>query len=71
MALADHALYRAKNMGRNRWQCYRPNEPALRDAIQERGIEEVRSMLRINTEHAFALGLIEVVEQVTSDVQVP
>ena len=71
MALADHALYRAKNMGRNRWQCYRPSEPALRDAIQERGIEEVRSMLRINTEHAFALGLIEVVEQVTSDVQVP
>jgi diguanylate cyclase (GGDEF)-like protein len=70
LALADHALYGAKNAGRNRWQCYRSNEPALRSAIEKSGIEEVRHLLRINTEHAVALGLIEVVEQVSSDVQV-
>jgi diguanylate cyclase (GGDEF)-like protein len=70
LALADHALYRAKNTGRNRWQCYRPNEPTLRAAIQKRGIEEVRRLLHIHTDVAFEMGLIEVVEQVSSDVQV-
>ena len=70
LALADHALYAAKNAGRNRWQCYRPNEPALRSAIQERGLEEVRRLLYMHTDMAFEMGLIEVVEQVTSDVQV-
>lgn len=70
LALADHALYRAKKAGRNCWQCYRPNEAALRVAIQSHGIEEVRRLLRMHTEQAFEMGLIEVVEQVTSDVRV-
>ena len=70
LALADHALYRAKNAGRNRWRCYRPNETALRDAIQARGIEEVRRLLRTHADRAFEMGLIEVVEQITSDAQV-
>ena len=70
LALADHALYRAKRAGRNRWQCYRPNEAALREAIQSRGIEEVRRLLRTHADQAFEMGLIEVVEQVASDVQV-
>jgi len=69
MALADHALYGAKNAGRNRWQCYRANETALLNAIHKNGIEEVRRLLRMNTVQAFELGLIEVVEQVTSEVQ--
>ncbi len=69
LALADHALYGAKKAGRNRWQCYRPNETALRDAIQKSGIEEVRRVLRMHTDQAFEMGLIEVVEQVTSDVR--
>ena len=60
LALADHALYRAKKAGRNRWQCYRPNESALRNAIQARGIEEVRRLLRMQAEQAFEMGLIEV-----------
>ena len=70
LALADHALYRAKRAGRNRWQCYRPNESALRNAIQSRGIEEVRRLLRMHADQAFQMGLIEVVEQITSDVKV-
>ena len=70
LALADHALYGAKNAGRNRWQCYRPNEPALRSAIEKSGIEEVRRLFRIHTDVAVEMGLIEVVEQVSSDVQV-
>ena len=70
LALADHALYRAKKAGRNRWRCYRPNEPALRDAIQARGIDEVRRLLRTHTEQVFEMGLLDVFEQVTSDVQV-
>ena len=70
LALADHALYRAKRAGRNRWQCYRPKESALRDAIHSRGIEEVRRLLRTHTDQAFQMGWIEIVEQVPSDVQV-
>jgi len=70
LALADHALYRAKRAGRNRWQCYRPSEGALRSAIQSRGIEEVRRLLRTQTDQAFQMGWIEIVEQVSSDVQV-
>jgi predicted signal transduction protein with EAL and GGDEF domain len=70
LALADHALYRAKKEGRNCWRCYRPSEDALRRAIHELGVEEVSRLLRTHTEQAFAIGLIEVVEQVTSDVPV-
>jgi diguanylate cyclase (GGDEF)-like protein len=70
LALADHALYRAKKAGRNRWQCYRPNEGALREAIQSRGVEEVRRLIRTHTDQAFQMGWIEIVEQVPSDVQV-
>ena len=70
LALADHALYRAKKAGRNRWRCYRPNEPTLRDAINARGIDEVRRLLRTHTEQVFEMGLLDVFEQVTSDVQV-
>ena len=33
-------------------------------------MEEVRRLLRVHNEQAFEMGLIEVVEQVTSDVQV-
>lgn len=70
LALADHALYRAKKAGRNRWQCYRPNEVALRDTIRDRGAEEVRRLLRLHADEAFTLGIIEVVQQVSSDVEV-
>lgn len=70
LALADHALYRAKKAGRNRWQCYRPNEDALRSAIEAHGAEEVRRLLRLHADEAFTLGLIEVIEQVASDVEV-
>ena len=70
LALADHALYGAKNSGRNRWQCYRPNEGALRRAIQSRGMEEVRQVLRAHSEEAFGLGLIEIVRQIPSHVAV-
>ena len=70
LALADHALYRAKRAGRNCWRCYRPNEMALLNAVQIRGIEEVRRQLRTHPERAFEMELIEVIEQITSDVQV-
>jgi len=70
LALADHALYGAKNSGRNRWQCYRPNEGALRRAIQSRGIDEVRGLLRVHAEEAFGLGLIEIVRQIPAHVSV-
>jgi len=70
LALADHALYRAKKEGRNRWQCYRPNESALRRAIQSSGPEEVRRLLRVNSDEALALGLVDIVEQVSADVEV-
>jgi diguanylate cyclase (GGDEF)-like protein len=70
LALADHALYRAKFDGRNRWCGYRPNEGALRRAIQARGEDEVRLLLRAHTDEAVALGLIEIVDQVPADVQV-
>ena len=70
LALADHALYRAKNSGRNRWQCYRPNEGALRRAIQSRGEEEVRRLVRMHSEEAFSLGLIEIVDQIPSNAVV-
>lgn len=71
LALADHALYRAKRAGRNRWQCYRPNENALCRAVQASGAEELRRLLRVHSDEAFALGLIEIVAQVPSDVEVP
>jgi diguanylate cyclase (GGDEF)-like protein len=70
LALADHALYRAKKSGRNRWQCYRPNEGALRRAMQSRGQEEVRRLLRLHSEEAFALGLIEIVDQIPANAAV-
>jgi diguanylate cyclase (GGDEF)-like protein len=70
LALADHALYRAKKAGRNRWQCYRPNEAALHDAVQARGMEGVRRLFRLQLDQALALGWVEVVEQVLSDVNV-
>jgi diguanylate cyclase (GGDEF)-like protein len=70
LALADHALYRAKKAGRNCWRCYRPNDTVLRNAIQVSGIDEVRRLLRTHPEQAFEMGLIEVVEQTTSDVPV-
>lgn len=69
LALADHALYRAKKAGRNRWQCYRPNESALRTTIRARGVEEVRRLLRLHADEAFTLGLIEVIEQIASDAE--
>ncbi len=70
LALADHALYRAKRAGRNRWQCYRPNEPALRDAIQVRGVDGVRQLFCLQLDQALMLGLVEVLEQIPSDVEV-
>ncbi len=56
LALADHALYRAKRAGRNRWQCYRTNEDQLRNAIQARGIEDVRHLLRMHPGQAIRDG---------------
>jgi hypothetical protein len=70
LALADHALYRAKRAGRNRWQCYRPNEPALRDAIQVRGVDGVRQLFCLQLDQALMLGLVEVLEQIPSDVEI-
>jgi len=70
LALADHALYRAKRAGRNRWQCYRPNENALCRAVQSSGPEEVRRLLRVNSDEALTLGLIYIVEQIPFDVEV-
>ena len=70
LALADHALYRAKRAGRNRWQCYRPNESSLRDAIQSRGSDAVCQLFRHHLDQALALGLVEVVEQIPTDVEV-
>ncbi len=70
LALADHALYRAKRAGRNRWQCYRPNEIALRDAMQSRGAEGVRQLFRHQLDQALALGLLEIIEQIPTDVEV-
>jgi diguanylate cyclase (GGDEF)-like protein len=71
LALADHALYRAKKAGRNCWRSYRPNDEALRSAVQAQGMDEVRRLFRTHPEEALAIGLIEVIEQITSDVQVP
>lgn len=70
LALADHALYRAKRAGRNRWICYRPREAALRAIIHERGVDEVKRLLRLNTDEALSLGLIELVDHVESEVEV-
>jgi len=70
LALADHALYRAKKEGRNRWQCYRPRESALREAIQAHGFEEVRRLLRSHSDQAFEMGWIHIIGQVATDVRV-
>jgi diguanylate cyclase (GGDEF)-like protein len=70
LALADHALYRAKKSGRNRWVSYRSNDHALRTVVLELGAEEVRRLLRLHADEAFSLGLIEVVDQVPSDIEV-
>ena len=70
LALADHALYRAKKAGRNRWVSYRSNNDALRTAVRDLGREEVRRLLRLHADEAFSLGLIEVIDHVPSDVEV-
>jgi diguanylate cyclase (GGDEF)-like protein len=69
LALADHALYRAKKSGRNRWECYRCNEAALGKAIEARGADEVRKLLRLHADGAFSLGLIEIIDRVPSDAE--
>ncbi len=69
LALADHALYRAKRLGRNRWECYRANEDALRRAIHEQGEEAVRKLFRLHVDEAFTQGLIDLIEEVPSDVE--
>ncbi len=70
LALADHALYRAKRTGRNRWRCYRPNESALRTAVRAKGVDDIRRALLTDTDHAFEMGWIEIIEQVPSNIQV-
>lgn len=70
LALADHALYRAKRAGRNCWECYACNESALSQAVRERGEEEVRRLLRLHSDEAFSLGLIEIIDRVPSDVEI-
>ena len=70
LALADHALYRAKKAGRNRWECYRCNETALNQAVDERGEDEVRRLLRLHSNEAFSLDLIEVIDRVPSDMEI-
>jgi diguanylate cyclase (GGDEF)-like protein len=69
LALADHALYRAKKAGRNRWECYRCNEAALGKAIEARGADEVRRLLRLRADEAFSLGLIDVIDRVPCNVE--
>ncbi len=69
LALADHALYRAKKAGRNRWECYRCNESALAKAIEARSADEVRKLLRLHGDEAFSLGMIEVIDRVPSNVE--
>ena len=70
LALADHALYRAKKAGRNRWHCYRANNDALRNAVHHMGVEEVRRLLRLHSDEAFSLGLIDTIEQVPAGAEV-
>jgi diguanylate cyclase (GGDEF)-like protein len=70
LALADHSLYRAKRAGRNRWQCYRCNETSLRQAVQNRGRDEVRGLLGLHSDEAFSLGLIEIIEEIPFGVEV-
>ena len=70
LALADHALYRAKKTGRNRWVSYRSNQDALRTAVRELGAEEVRRLLRLHADEAFSRGLLEVIDHVPSDIEV-
>ena len=69
LALADHALYRAKKAGRNRWECYRCNEAALGRAIEARGADEMRKLLRLHADEAFSLGLIEIIDRIPSNVE--
>jgi diguanylate cyclase len=70
LVLSDHALYRAKKAGRNCWQCYHPNEDVLHSVIEQRGVEEVRHLLRLHTDEAFSLGLVEIIDQVPAGVEV-
>ncbi|HZD33125.1 MAG TPA: hypothetical protein VE779_15855, partial [Candidatus Angelobacter sp.] len=70
LVLADHALYRAKKAGRNRWECYRSNEDTLRSVVSQRGVEAVRHLLRLHTDEAFALGLVEIIDHVPAGVEV-
>jgi diguanylate cyclase (GGDEF)-like protein len=69
LALADHALYRAKKIGRNCWQCYRPNEEALESAIEERGEDDIRRLLRLHADDIFELGLVEVVNEIPRHIE--
>ncbi len=64
LALADHALYRAKKAGRNRWHCYRANDDAITSAVHDLGEDAVRRLLRLHSDRAFSIGLIETIEQV-------
>ncbi len=70
LALADHALYRAKKAGRNRWHCYRANDDALQSAVHDLGIEAVRRLLRLHSDEAFSLGLLEIIEHVPAGTEV-
>jgi len=70
LALADHALYRAKRSGRNCWRCYRSNDAVLAHVIREHGKDEARRILQLHADEAFNLGLIEVVERTPVGVEV-
>lgn len=70
LALADHALYRAKKAGRNRWRCYRANDEALSCAVRDLGVEAAGRLLRLHSDEAFSLGLIETVEQLPEGTDV-
>jgi hypothetical protein len=56
--------------GRKCRQGYRSNEDAVRLAVRESGAEEVRRLLRLHAEEAFARGLSEVFDQIPADLEV-
>jgi diguanylate cyclase (GGDEF)-like protein len=58
--LADRALYRAKNDGRNRWAKAEPNPPALEALAHARGPDAVVELLKNDTEGSIATGLLVV-----------